>query len=530
VIRPLEFFFQKTPLAEHQTRASSLAMPQSVTLESFLERHLLTNFESKAVGSSLLPYLTTAPCAFDQGPTAVSKPSPHDIVGTTTRSLAIRPARVWALGPPLEAFSTPVVKRLYYDPSQTCYRGHIEVEPYGSYNTRWGRVQRYYCRICDETYPELTKPKNRLEEAILIAHYFARVSFRRLPIVFDRIAKIAQLSQNVSLKLSSGNFSIGPEGNKARKLGLVVSEATEKRIVSKYAAIAENVTADAVTRFFRPDLSGYFGIDAFSVPTLAGDRMSLIAHDLVRGDLVSQFFASKEERGETYDNCTEFMLRFRETVEHIGKEIIQIVMDDSAPLWKAGREKLPGSTVLTFDSDHEIRNIRTEFLPLTCRSPKTEALLAQIEFALRYATPEGRREAPGVKANQILDHVMAAKDYWLCDENERAQWGILQTLNSLQEKRDGLLSHWRLVRPGRRLHFYSSNRTESAIGVWRLGMRSLNCLHAHEEGQVNLISLISRLMPSSRGGRSSLQRGHVNKTLDDLMPILQMFNSSSPIQ
>jgi hypothetical protein len=311
---------------------------------------------------------------------------------------------------------------------------------------------------------------------------------------------------------------------KTRRTYLSCSESTVKRVTGKYSALATPISADEITRLFRPKLSGYFAIDGFFIATIDGLRVCLVAYDLVSGDLVSMFFTSFQERLETEENCRVFVRRFLKTVRDVGANIIQVVLDDREELWKACRAELPPDVILTLDVDHFMRKIDVKKLPEKYRTPKSRATIAAIEFAFRYSTSED-------EAREILGYIREARNDWLEEEDHRAQAGIRQILNSLNETNiSRLLSFFSVIKKGRRLHFRSSNRTESAIGVLSAVFDSLNCLQANEQGQVNLIVLIARLMPSTRDGKSSLQRGRVNRTLDDLMRILQMFNPNSPIQ
>ena len=434
--------------------------------------------------------------------------------------------RVWVAGPPLEAYSTVEVRRLLYDPTRACPLGHIGVKPYPPYHDVWGTVQRYYCPTCKRTYTDPIKPKQAVETAIIIGHYFAHVSCRRFPIVFQFICKAVQLEQNAVLTVPSMEHAIVSSTTlgKTHRTYLSCSESTVKRVTGKYSALATPISADEITRLFRPKLSGYFGIDGFFIATIDGLRVCLVAHDLVMGDLVSVFFTSFQERLETEENCRVFVRRFLKTVRDIGADIIQVVLDDREELWKACRAELPPDVILTLDVDHFMRKIDVKKLPEKYRTAKSRAMIAAIEFALRYSSSED-------EAREILGYVREARNHWLEEEGHRAQAGIRQILNSLNEMNiSRLLSFFSVIRKGRRLHFRSSNRTEGAIGVLSAAFDSLNCLQANEQGQVNLIVLIARLMPSTRDGKSSLQRGRVNRTLGDLMRILQMFNPNSPIQ
>ncbi len=446
--------------------------------------------------------------------------------GSLTREGMTNGRRVWAAGPPLEAFSTVEMRRMLYDPSRTCPLGHLGVEPYEPYHTTWGIVERYYCPTCRESYTDPIKPKQRVEVAIIIAHYFGHVSTHRFPIVFRFIAQAIQLAQNMVLTVPSMEHAIvsSTTVGKTRRTYLSCSESTVKRVTGKYSALATPISADEITRLFRPKLSGYFGIDGFFIATIDGLRVCLVAHDLVTGDLVSMFFTSFQERLETEENCKVFVRRFLKTVRDVGADILQVVLDDREELWKACRAELPPDVILTLDVDHFMRKIDVKKLPEKYRTPKSRGMIAAIEFALRYSTSED-------EAREILGYVREDRNHWLEEESPRARVGIKQILNSLNETNvSRLLSFFSVVERGRRLHFRSSNRTESAIGVLSAVFDSLNCLQANEQGQVNLIVLIARLMPATRDGKSSLQRGRVNRTLEDLMRILQMFNPNSPIQ
>jgi len=434
--------------------------------------------------------------------------------------------RVWAEGPPLEAFSTVEMRRLLYDPSRTCPLGHLGVVLYEPYKTTWGIVQRYYCPTCRESYTDPIKPKQRLEAAIIVAHYYGHVSTRRFPLMFRFVAEAVQQAGSVVLTVPSMKHAIASSTSlgKTNRTYLSCSESTVKRVTAKYSALATPISADEITRLFRPRLSGYYGFDGFLIATINGLRVCLVAHDLVSGDLVSTYFASFQERSETEMNCRIFIRRFLKTVQDLGADLIQIVLDDRDELWNACRTELPFDVILTLDVDHFMRKIDIKKLPEKYRTPKSRAMIAAIEFALRYSTSED-------EAREILAYVREARNNWLEEEDHRAQDGIRQILNSLNEGNiSRLLSFFNVMKPGRRLHFRSSNRTESAIGVLSAAFDSLNCLQANEQGQVNLIVLIARLMPSARDGKSSLQRGGVNKTLDDLMRIVHMFDPDSPVQ
>ena len=434
--------------------------------------------------------------------------------------------RVWAGGPPLEAFSTVEMRRMLYDPSRSCPVGHVGVKLRWPYDDVWGTVQRYYCPTCKESYTDPIKPKQRVETAIIVAHYYGHVSTRRFPTVFRFVAQAIQLAQNAVVTVPSMKHAIVSSTSlgKTTRTYLSCSESTVKRVTGKYSALATPMSADEITRLFRPKLSGYFAVDGFFIATIEGLRVCLVAHDLATGDLVSMFFTSFQERLETEENCRVFVRRFLKTVRDVGADIIQVVLDDREELWKACRAELPPDVILTLDVDHFMRKIDVKKLPEKYRTPKSRGMVAAIEFALRYSTNED-------EAREILGYVREDRNHWLEEEGRRAQVGIRQVLNSLNETNvSRLLSFFSLIKRGRHLHFRSSNRTESGIGVLSVAFDRLNCLQANEQGQVNLIALIARLMPSTRDAKSSLQRGGVNRTLDDLMRILQMFNPNSPIQ
>jgi hypothetical protein len=420
-----------------------------------------------------------------------------------------------------------MLRRLLYDPSKACYKGHTAVRPYRPYKTRWGPVRRFYCSVCRQTYSELVKPQQAFEMAVLIAHYFGRTSTRRLSPVFQYIAKALSKAGTSGLPdLASNELSNGLSGHKKKKLRPLFHESTSKRIIKKYAIIATYATPDSLTVFFHPKVSGYFGLDGFNVPTKFGKYICLISYDLVNRDVVSLYFSTNEQPTENLRNCKRFIRQFKETMGHIGVKIRQVVLDDREVFWQACLEELPADVVLTMDSWHFIANVEKS-IPMKARTPKTEGLLAEIKQALRASTSKKQ-------ATQILQHVIDSRDHWLDGESQRAQRGvreILQRLDKLNISR--LLSHFDLVRPGTRRHFRTTSPTEGGgVGVFRAALKNLNCLQSEEAapGQMNLLALIARLMPSTKDGRSSFQRGRVKKTLDDLMAILLMFDPDSPIQ
>lgn len=416
------------------------------------------------------------------------------------------------LGPPLEEFFTPRVTRLLYDPTACCPLGHTAVRPYAPYKTECGTVRRFYCFICEKTYSELIKPKQEFELAFLVGHYFAKVSLRRFPVLLQFIGRAFQVSQ------TGHGFP--------RRLELPgLSESTEKRIVRKYAMKAADLTADNVTTLLRPHSYGFYGLDALNVPVLGEDRTCFLAENLVTSDIHCSFLTSPEEPTETVENWRRFLRGFARTVKYTRGGLKQSVMDDRKEAWEASRLELP-LHVRTLDSQHVIADIEEEYLPKTFRSPKLEAMISEIKYALRYS--ESKEQA-----NQIVAHVLSGRSHWLEGEKERAQRGVRETFSRLdQDTLRRLLSHWGLVRPGNALHFHTTNPTESTIGRLRETFDSLNCFQSDElvRGQVNLIILIARLTPNSRSGLSPLRRGGVKKALDDLLTLLNAFDAKSPVR
>ena len=429
--------------------------------------------------------------------------------------------------PQLEKLFNVMMRRLLFDPSKSCHKGHSTVKPYPSYKTKWGPVQRFYCSICRQTYSELVKPKQAFEAAVLLNHYFGRTSTRRLPPVFQFITKaVAKDGAADSLHPTPNDSSTQLNKHRKNRAKTIFHVSTAKRIIRKYALIATYATPDTLTMFFHPKLSGFFAIDGFNIPTRHGKRICLIVYDLVNRDVVSLYLSTKEQPTENLDNCKRFIRRFKETMDRIRVEIRQILLDDREQLWQACLEELPSHVVLTLDSRHFIADME-EKIPMKARTPKAEGLLAEITFAIRESKSKEQ-------ALQILQHVRDSRDHWLDGETERVRRGVYEILTSLNELNiSRLLSFFNLVAPGRRKHFRSTNPMEGgAVGVFKDALSNLNCLQSNETvpGQVNLIALISRLMPSTKDGRSSFQRGRVKKTLDDLITILLMFDPDSPIQ
>jgi hypothetical protein len=442
-------------------------------------------------------------------------------------SLVFFSTAVEATEPQHDKLSDLMLKRLLYDPSKACYKGHTAVRPYPPYRTRWGPVRRFYCSVCRQTYSELVKPQQAFEMAVLIAHYFGRTSTRRLSPVFQYIAKALSKAGTPGLPdLASNELSNGLSGHKKKKLRPLFHESTSKRIIKKYAIIATYATPDSLTVFFHSRVSGYFGLDGFNVPTKFGRRICLIAYDLVNRDVVSLLFSSNEQPTENLYNCKRFIRQFKETMERTGVKIKQMLVDDRKEFWQACLEELPSDIVLTQDCRHFLENVEKS-IPKGARTAKAEGLIAEVAFALQSSTSKER-------SIEILQHVTDSGDHWLNGESHRASKGVRQILRSLDELTiSRLLSHFELVKPGTRKRFRSTNPTEGGgVGVFRAALRNLNCLQSEEAapGQMNLLALIARLMPSTKDGRSSFQRGRVKKTLDDLMAILLMFDPDSPIQ
>jgi len=289
--------------------------------------------------------------------------------------------------------------------------------------------------------------------------------------------------------------------------------------------MAVGVTPDAVTRLFKPQLSGFFGLDGYNIPIAGVDHVYLVAHDLRRGDLPSAFLASKQDPTESLENCREFVKQFRSTVEGIGTKIKQIILDDRVQLWQGCQKELPPNVVATLDVQHFLANIERKKLPERCRSAKSWGLVAELEYALRRSPSKG-------DAERVIEHILSARPHWLEGETNRVREGTEQTLEGLQRNTDRLLSHFDLLAPGNRLHYRTTNPTESAIGILADTIKSISCFQSEQlaAGQLNLISLINRLRPTTKDKRSVLQKCRVNKTLADLMPILQAFNPKSPVR
>lgn len=268
-------------------------------------------------------------------------------------------------------------------------------------------------------------------------------------------------------------------------------------------------------------------MDGFNIPTVAGKRVNLIAQDLARKDISSSFFSSKRDPKESRRNCDAFVCRFRETMDYVGVEVKQIVMDDRRELWNACSNRLQSYIILTSDGEHFLRDIKETLLPERFRTPKQRVLIASLEYAIRLSREEQ-------EAREIFKQLVNDREHWLDGETERGQSGIQQTLSKVNQLNiDRLLSHFKLVEVGKKMHFRTTNPTEGgAVGVLRQMLKNLNCLQSEPmaPSQVNLIQLISRLMSSAKDGRGSLQRCGVNKTLHDLMAILHAFNPRSPIQ
>jgi len=401
-----------------------------------------------------------------------------------------------------------VMRRLAYDPTKSCPRGHTTVKPYyRPYETGWGPVRRFTCSTCCGTYSEVIKPEHKFDAALLVSHYWNPGSSRRFPVVSEFFAECLS--------------------GLTKEPGQLCSESTFKRKIKKYSTMAKNATPDNITRLFHPHLSGFFGFDGLIAPTITARRVNLIAQDLVREDIVSSFFAPRKDPCESRRNCDAFVSRFRETMDYVGVDIIQIVLDDRKELWNSCENRLQSYIVLTLDGEHFLREIKKKYLPERFRTPKQWVLIASIEYAVRLSRNEQ-------DARQIFKGVADNREYWLDGETERGQSGIQQTLSKINEGNiSRLLSHFQLVERGNRMHFRTTNRTEGgAVGVLRQALDDLNCLQSEQSApsQLNIIQLVSRLMPATRDRRSSLQRGKVNKTLHDLIPILHAFDPNSPIQ
>jgi len=421
-----------------------------------------------------------------------------------------------------------VIKRLLYDPAQSCPLGHTAVQPFTPYETDWGPVRRFRCLTCHNTYSELVKPKQNLEAAILVAHYYGHVSNRRFPIVSGFIANAMNGRQGLRLPRLNVQLSNGEYLYSKRTIttDVLCSLPTVKRTIRKYAFMAENAPPDAITRLLRPRFSGFFGLDGKLVPIGGEKRAYLFARDLVWGDVPSALLATSEDPFESLANCRMFLRRFRATIEGIGIDIRQVLLDERKEFWEACGLELPKKAVLTSDGDHFLRDIENKKLPETFRSPKTAGLIAELEYAIR-------RSHSRDEANKVFQHIREARDHWLDGEMKRAQVGIDQILQKLTTAEvHRLFSHFDLVRPGNRLHFRTTNATEASVGVYADTIDSISCFQSEEQapGQLNLITLIYRLMPTSMDGRSVLQKCRVNRTLADLMPILHAFDSNSPIQ
>jgi len=412
------------------------------------------------------------------------------------------------LEPALEGFLTPLIRRLLYNPSSCCPLGHKEVEPFRTYPTAYGDVQMFKCKVCGRIYPELDKPKQKFEIAFLLAHYFGHASLRTYPTVLNVIEKAVLRSLGSVRKLPTPSVS------------------TEKRLVRKYAKRTSYLTVDDMVRTFRLRLSGYFAFDALNVATVAGKRAWFLAEDLRFGGLVSTFLPSAVQPHENFENWRWFLRRFRSLVDSTGHKIRQALMDDRKEGWRALELELPRESVKTPDGFHFFNDIDEEKLPRTFRSPKAEAMLSEIEFAIFYSKSKEQ-------AQRVIDHVLQSKEHWLAGEGKRVQQGVNETLNSLNERNvKRLLTHWDLVKPGSRIHFRSTSRTESRIRTVRTITDPINCFQSVDllPGQLNLIALIVDLMPNSRDGKSAFQRHGLNMTILDLDRILQAFDPNSPIQ
>jgi len=504
---PLEFFFEarQAPVAPDETVSSAVPHADSKGPCSLEER---------------LPWESTPPLEefpHEYGTQAHSLTTPRGFVFSPL------PSPAWAPGPPLDVLDSPVVRRLLYDPNLTCPLGHPTVDPHsgGTYETEFGVVRRYKCLTCKNTYSELIKPKHRVDAAILVLHYFGHVSARRSPVVLTHVAKALNAfpgSKETPVKIKVNN-------TKTPKL--LVSRSTINRRIAYYAKIAANVSPDAVTKLFRPKFSGFFGLDAKYVPIRGVDCAYFIAHDLFKNDVPSALLTDPGEPKETLMNWRMFMKQFRQTVEGTGNTIRQVVLDDKREAWEAERLELPKKTVATLDVQHVLRDIEEKKHAERHRSAKGWGLIAELEYALRYSRSKTEEIA-------ILQHVREARDYWLLGGSQKAQKGITAALGKLT---DGnirrLASHWDLVTAGNALHPRTTNPTEGApIGLLNDTLDSISSFQSPElaPGQMNLIFLIYRLMPSSKTGRSTLQNCGVNKTLDSLMNILLAFDTSSPIQ
>jgi hypothetical protein len=444
---------------------------------------------------------------------------------TTPRGFAFSPlpSTVWAPGPALDAFDSPVVRRLLYDPSLACPRGHPTVDPHsaGTYKSEFGVVRRYKCLTCEDTYSELIKPRHKFDGAILVLHYFGRVSAHRSPVVLTHIAKALNAypgSKETPIKIKVKN---------TKSPALLVSRSTVNRRIAEYSKIATNVTPDTITKLYRPKLSGFFGLDAKFVPVRGVDCACFIAHDLFKNDVPSALQTDCNDPEESLMNWRRFMRQFRQTVEGTGNRIKQVVMDDWKWAWKAITLELPKRIVCTLDDQHVLQDIEQKKLPQKLRPTKVSGFVAELEYALRRSRSKKEETA-------VLDHVRENHEYWLQGESQSVQERIDAAIAKLtDEKIKRLTSHWDLVTPGNALHPRTTNPTEGApIGSLNDSLDSISSFQSPElaPGQMNLILLVYRLMPNSKTGKSTLQNCGVNKTLDDLPNILLAFDPSSPIQ
>jgi hypothetical protein len=445
--------------------------------------------------------------------------------GTTSHEMdfSLLPSPAWASGPPLDVFESPIIKRLLYDPSLACPLGHTAVDPHsaGNYRQRFGVVRRYTCSICDDTYSELIKPRHRVDGAILVLHYFGRVSAHRSPYVLTHVAK----ALNAYPGLKEAPVRIKVKDRKSPEL--LVSLSTVKRRIAEYSKIAANVTPDRITRLYRPKLSGFFGLDSKYVPVRGVGCACFIAHDLYKNDVPSALQTDHNDPEESLSNWRKFMRQFRQTVEGSGNQIKQVVMDDREQAWEAKKLELPKRIIATLDDQHVLQDIEQKKLPQKVRSNKVSGFVAELEYALRRSRTKKEEIA-------VLQHVRGSRDYWLQGEIQTVQERIDSAIAKLTDKNiERLISHWDLVTHGNALHPRTTNPTEGApIGALNDSLDSISSFQSPElvPGQMNLLLLVYRLMPSSKTGKSTLQNCGVNKTLDDLMNILLAFDPNSPIQ